>query len=153
MAWSWGRLRRGELLAGVSALVVLVLMFALKWFRPAGSHSLNGWNGLTHLRWLVLVTIVAALALVYVQASSRAPAFPVSMSVAVTLVGAITFLWLAYRVLISPPSHEQAGAFLGLLGTLGIACGGYMSMHEEGTDPEARSADVRTVTMEKEAGS
>ncbi len=33
---------------------------------------------------------------------------------------------------ISPPAHEQAGAFLGLLSAIGLAYGGFLSMREEG---------------------
>src|SRR5207237_9334281 len=68
------RLRLGEIVAGASAALLLVFMFALPWYgltsnlSETASHegaptSWNGWNGLLSLRWLLLVTIVAALAL------------------------------------------------------------------------------------------
>src|SRR5207248_4519402 len=55
-----GRLRQGELIAGVSGVLLLVFMFALKWYALkgvlvpeksilGGPTSYNGWHGLTHL--------------------------------------------------------------------------------------------------------
>jgi hypothetical protein len=50
----------------------------------------------------------------------------------VAVLGLITVLALIYRVLISAPAHEQAGAFLGLLFAIALAYGGYLSFREEG---------------------
>src|SRR5438105_1318168 len=96
------RLRRGELLVGAGALVLLALMFAVKWERDRGGRSLNGWHTLTHLRWLVLLTALAGLSLVVAQAARRAPAVSVSLSVIVTVLGLLASLWLLYRVVINP---------------------------------------------------
>ncbi|MBV9607214.1 MAG: hypothetical protein JO027_19015 [Solirubrobacterales bacterium] len=125
------RLRRGELLAGTGAVLLLVFMVAGKWYGD-GAHSRTGWQALTTLRWLLVLTIVAAFALVLAQVARRAPAIPVTLSMIVTVLGLISVLALIYRVLISAPAHEQAGAFLGLLSALGLAYGGYLSLREEG---------------------
>lgn len=125
------RLRRGELLAGVGGVLLLVFLVAGKWYGH-GSQTSTGWEALTVLRWLLVVTIAAAFALVFAQVSRRAPAVPVTLSLIVTVLGAITVLALVYRVLINPPAHEQAGAFLGLLSAIGLAYGGFLSMREEG---------------------
>jgi cytochrome bd-type quinol oxidase subunit 2 len=126
-----GRLRRGELLAGTGAVLLLVLLVAGKWYGHGGGAR-TGWEALTTLRWLLVVTIVAALALVAAQVGRRSPAIPVTLSMIVAVLGLITVLALIYRVLISPPAHEQAGAFLGLLSAIGLAYGGYLSLREEG---------------------
>ncbi|HET6870288.1 MAG TPA: hypothetical protein VFH80_30530 [Solirubrobacteraceae bacterium] len=126
-----GRLRRGELLAGTGAVLLLVFLLAGKWYGH-GSGARTGWEALTSLRWLLLVTIAAALALVAAQVARRSPAIPVTLSMIVTVLGLITVLALVYRVLIDPPAHEQAGAFLGLLSAIGVAYGGYLSLREEG---------------------
>ena len=55
--------------------------------RTADGGSLTGWQALTDLRWLLLVTIVAAVALVFAQVTRRAPAIPVTMSLIVMLLG------------------------------------------------------------------
>lgn len=126
-----GRLRRGELLAGTGAVLLLVFLLAGKWYGH-GAGARTGWEALTTLRWLLLVTIAAALALVVAQVARRSPAIPVTLSMIVAVLGLITVLALLYRVLINPPAHEQAGAYLGLLSAIGLAYGGYLSLREEG---------------------
>ncbi|MGN6869867.1 MAG: hypothetical protein ACTHMY_15850 [Solirubrobacteraceae bacterium] len=126
-----GRLRRGELLAGVGAVLLLVFLLAGKWYGHGGGAR-TGWQALTGLRWLLLITIAAAFALVATQVTRRSPAIPVTLSLIVAVLGLITVLALIYRVLISAPAHEQAGAFLGLLFAIGLAYGGYLSLREEG---------------------
>ena len=155
------RLRLGEIVAGASAALLLVLMFALPWYgltsnlSETASHegaptSWNGWNGLLSLRWLLLVTIVAALALAYFQAARKGPGIPIVLSLIVTLLGGLSTLALIYRVLINTPAptlDQRAGAYLGLLAAIGIAYGGYKSMREEsGTDAEA--LDIETVRLQ-----
>jgi len=155
------RLRLGELVAGASDALLLVLMFALPWcgltsnLSETASHegaptSWNGWNGLLRLCWLLLVTIVAALALIYFQAARKGPGIPIVLSLIVTLLGGLSTLALIYRVLINTPAptlDQRAGAYLGLLAAIGIAYGGYKSMREEsGTDPEA--LDIETVRLQ-----
>ena len=89
------RLRRGELLAGAGAVLLLVFMLAGKW---AGSRS--GFQTLVTLRWLIVVTIASAFGLVILQVTRRAPAVPVTMSMIVTVLGLITVLALIYRPLV-----------------------------------------------------
>jgi hypothetical protein len=152
----------GEIVAGASAALLLVFMFALKWYAVSGSLSetlggglgqpisWNGWNGLAHLRWLLLLTTLTALALAYFQAARREPAIPIVLSVIVTVLAGLSSLALIYRVLINTPSStldQRAGAYLGLVATLGIAYGGYKSMREEaGTDPA--TLDIETVRLQ-----
>jgi hypothetical protein len=138
------RLRRGELLAGTGAVLLLVFMVAGKWYSYHG-HSQTGWQTLTDLRWLIVVTIVAAFALVVAQVTRRSPAIPVTLSLVVTVLGLITVLALIYRVLINPPSHEQAGAFLALLSALGLAYGGFLSLREEGIARRDAPRDIPVV--------
>ena len=113
---------------GAGAVVLLVSMFALKWYRLDASTSVNGWHGLTHLRWLVLVTVLSGLALVYTQATRRAPAVPASFSVIITVLGLVSTAALLYRVVINEPGPQKPGAFVGLISALAIFCGGYLSM-------------------------
>ena len=107
------RLRAGEWSAGAGALLLIVSMFALTWFKPehttggSAAVSLNGWHGLTHVRWLVLVTIIVALALVWLQVSRRAPALPVTCSLFVMLLGGVTVLALLFRAIVDPSRHGQ----------------------------------------------
>lgn len=138
------RLRRGEVLAGAGAVLLLVFLLAGKWYGH-GAHALTGWEALTTLRWLLVVTIVATFALVLAQITRRAPAIPATLSLLVVLLGVISVLALIYRVLISAPAHEQAGAFLGLLSALAVAYGGFLSLREEGIAPRDAPSEIPVV--------
>ncbi len=142
------RLRSGELLVGASALVLLASMFVLDWYGLTGAFSptaqrlglpvaVNAWDGLTIMRWLLLATVGCALALVYFQASRRAPALPVTLSAVVTVLSVITALALVYRVLINQPGpgdvvQARAGAYVGLAGALALVYGAWRSLRQEG---------------------
>jgi cytochrome bd-type quinol oxidase subunit 2 len=141
------RLRRGELLAGASAVLLAIFMIEGKWYGDAGrtGGSVTGWQALTNLRWLLVVTIVAAVGLLLVQATRRAPAVPVTMSLVVMLLGIVTVVALIFRVLISPSPHQEVAAYLGLLSAIGITLGGYLSLRQEGIAPRDEPAEIPIV--------
>jgi len=141
------RLRRGELLAAVGAVLLLVFMLAGKWY-GSGAHARTGWEALTTLRWLLVVTIVAALALAFTQVTRQAPAIPVTLSVIVTVLGIITVLALIYRVLINAPAHEQAGAYLGLLSAVALAYGAFLSLRQEGIARRDGPQEIPVIGLE-----
>ena len=163
------RLRKGELIVGAGAVVLLASMFALSWYglnsvlaptaaRLGASVTVNGWDGLTHLRWLMLITIVVALALVFFQVTRRAPAVPVTFSVIVTVFALITTLALIYRVLINPPGSgnaidQKAGAFVGLVAAVVILVGGYLSMRQEGILERDGPGEIETISLQSPGGS
>lgn len=136
------RLRRGEVLGGVGAVALLVLMAAVHWY-----DGRTGWQALTSARWLALVTIIAALVLVASQATRPAPALPVTMSVIVTVLALPTALWLLYRVAISPAADRQVGAWLGLASACTVMVGGLQSMRQEGISPEDEPREIVTVKL------
>lgn len=143
------RVYRGELTSAVSALLLLALMFLVKWYgvagvpdpsavRPAVSTAENAWNGLTLVRWVMLLTILAALGSVVLHASQRSHGTRTDTSLVILTLGSVTSVLLFFRVLISLPQADKVidqklGAFLGLLCALGIALGGYESMREQRT--------------------
>lgn len=149
------RLRAGEWIAGAGALLMIVSVFALSWYKPkhrtAGSTAapLNGWQGLTHLRWLVLVAIVGALALVWLQASRRGPALPVTCSLFAMLLGGVTVLALLFRVIVDPPGglSVSPGAYVGLLAAVVITYGSYKSMRTEGIAEYDGPPQIETVAL------
>jgi hypothetical protein len=161
MGFERSRLRSGEVIAGVAAVVLLLSVFLLPWYGLTGaiapvaarlgvSTSVNGWQSLTSLRWLMLVTILAALALVYLQGTRRSPALPASFSLLVMLLGGFTALALIYRVLINVPGNnavvdQKIGGFIGLISGCAIAYGGYRSLREEGIAPHDEPEDIPTV--------
>lgn len=163
MRFRTSRLRSGEMLAGVAAVVLLVCLFALPWYgldssvatiaqRLGVSTSRTGWESLTTLRWLILITSLAALALVYLQGTRSAPAMPAAFSLIVTVLGVIMALALVYRVLIDVPGandvvNRQAGGFIGLVAAILVAYGGYRSLRQEGVAPVDEPTDIPTVKL------
>jgi hypothetical protein len=155
------RLRRGEVIATAGAVVLLISLFLLSWYGLSGAvehraaalgipTTISGWDELTHLRWLILVTAVVALALAFAQATSRAPAFPASLSAIATVLGALTSLTLVYRVLINVPGSSdlvgaRGGAYLGLVSALALTAGAFLSLREEDPADPVRNAAIETV--------
>ncbi|HEY5430573.1 MAG TPA: hypothetical protein VIK04_15760 [Solirubrobacteraceae bacterium] len=131
----------GELISAISALLLLAVMFGTEWYgvagapdpsyaRPAVSTAENAWNGLSEIRWVLAVTIVAAVGSVFLHASQREHGAKTDTSRVVATLGALSVVLLVYRVLIALPGDgkvldQKLGALLGLLCALGIAWGGY----------------------------
>lgn len=159
------RLRAGEVIAGCGGLLLLVFMFALKWFGLSqrlaqgraglpGATSWTGWQELPVLRWLLLVTGIGAVLLAYFQVTRRAPALPVALSVIVTVLGVVSTIALLIRVLLAPPSltatgslDRLTGAYLGLFAALAIAYGGYASMRQEAGPDLAELGEIETLRV------
>lgn len=131
-------LRRDQLLTAVAALVLLVLLFAFKWYGPGAitssarvTSTVNGWHGLIHLRWLILVTVVGALMPAALAAVAPRSRLQLPFSAILTLLALATLLWLGYRVLISIPPGETPAAYVGLVCALAIFLGGCMALLRE----------------------
>lgn len=153
------RLRRGEWIVGVSCVALLTCLFLLTWYAPSdgsarSSASVNGWQGLTHLRWLVLVTILGGLALVYFQAARRAPAIPASLSMIVTVLALLNLLALIYRVVLDVPGDDvrKAGAWLGLASAAALLYGAFRSFRTEGIAERDGPGEIETVRLESDRG-
>jgi len=141
------RVHVGELISAGSALLLLVVMFALAWYgvagvpdpsyaRPAVSGAEDAWTALPGVRWIMLATVIAAVGSVVLHASQRSHGTRTDTSRVVTVLGAITSLLLVYRVLIALPGagtviDQKLGALLGLACALGITWGGYESIREQ----------------------
>ena len=152
-----GRIYRGELTAALSALALLVAMFATKWYgvarvpdpsaaRPALSGAVDAWNALTLVRWVMLVTILAAVGSVVLHASQRSHGTRTDTSTVLFGLGTVTAALVVYRVLIDLPQasrvlDQKLGAFLGVVFALGIALGGMEAVAEQRTG--AHSGSVR----------
>ncbi|HLJ03698.1 MAG TPA: hypothetical protein VKT31_09670 [Solirubrobacteraceae bacterium] len=136
------RLRSGEWLTAVSVAVMLVALFALAWYRKQ-----TGWDGVTHLRWLLLIAILLGAALVITQAAFRAPAIPVSLDVISTVVAIPTVLWLIVRVVIDAGAHQKAGPWLELLGAIGLLVGSFLALRQEGIRDADGPGDVPLVDL------
>jgi hypothetical protein len=137
---SVGRLRSGELLVGVGAVVLLVSLF-LDWVGPVGQ---SGWSSLGWLTLLVAISgILAALWLAFATATAR----PVTQVVAAAVIGAVveplTVVVLLVRTAIAQPGVDavtsiEAGAYVGLAGAALLTVGAWWSLADERTDaPES----------------
>jgi len=148
MAFDLGRLRRGEQIAAVAAVVLFILMF-FDWYSvsvsagPLGDFSVGGsaWEAFDLLDIYLFLVILAALGLAVLTATERSPALPVTGAVIVTAMAALGTLLVLYRLIDTPIGDVPAGvdvgrtiwAFLGLVAVAAITYGGYLSMREEGT--------------------
>jgi hypothetical protein len=145
------RLRTGELIAGVSAVALLIIMF-LPWFGLGGAAgealeqaqdlglapeidtSANAWQSFDFIDLVLLVTIVVAAGLAVATMAAQTVALPVAASSITAGLGILSTLLVLYR-LVDPPfdASRKLGAFLGLIAAAGIAYGGWRAMQEEGT--------------------
>lgn len=130
----FSRLRRGEIIAALSAAVLLALVFAVPWIsfvNPHGGHtSANAWTSFPTLRWFLLVTGVLGLLLGYLQAARSAPALPVSVDMILVTLSAITTVLLLIR-LVTGDGSPLAGAWAGLVASAVLTAGTFMSLRQE----------------------
>jgi formate hydrogenlyase subunit 3/multisubunit Na+/H+ antiporter MnhD subunit len=138
---------RGERVAAAGGLALLILMFAFKWYgvagvagrtttEPATQSSVNAWDGLSIVRWLMLATILLALGSFALHSTQRAHGSRTNTSPWLTAIGALTAALLIYRVFIVLPNgsevlDQKLGAVLGVLAGVAIAFGGFDAMREE----------------------
>jgi hypothetical protein len=147
------KLNTGEKIAGVSAVLLFIFMF-FDWFGveisgEGGTVSFgsgaggSAWDALDFIPIVLMIAIVAALINVALRLSDSEYEPPVSMNVAVAVLGGISTLLVLFRI-VDPPGFGtfggvsvdatlEFGIFLGLIAAAGIAYGGYRGMQEEGT--------------------
>jgi hypothetical protein len=155
------RLRWPEWLIGAGGVVLLAAMVLMPWYtltlssRPPGPvylvpQQLDGWHGLKIAHWLLVLTVLVALAVAFFQAQRRAPALPVSLTVFALILGAVSTLWLIVR-LIDPPGGRGIGGWIGLLGAAAVAYGGYASLRMEGIAPVDAPTQIPTIDLASRA--
>jgi hypothetical protein len=147
-------LRRPHWLMGGGGVALFIATFFFKWFGVSVSTSvggasygfdagLDGWHSLIHTRWLLLLTILAALLAAGAQASWREPSLPVPASAIVALCAGLSAIFVLYRIAAHPhvdvaygPTslHYDAelGLYLGFLACLLIAYGAFEELLEAG---------------------
>lgn len=142
------RLSRGEKIAGASGALLFIFMF-FKWFGVSAETAIgnfgfswNAWDSLELIRFILLITVLAAVGSVLLKASGNELSLPMPPATIVTLLGALSVLLILYRI-IDPPGggadvtgvglSRQLGVFLGLIAAAGVTYGGYTAMQEEGT--------------------
>jgi|HubBroStandDraft_2_1064218.scaffolds.fasta_scaffold04693_8 hypothetical protein len=162
MSFDIGRLRRSDRIVGIGAIALFIFLFFFKWYgyssnaptiagvNISSSFSIDGWHAFSVSRWLWLITIIAALAVVAISAGVLQLKSPVQPGVLVAALGALSTLTILYRIVHHPTASASIGNFhasvgikigiwLGLIAAAAITYGGYLGMQDEGTS----LADVR----------
>jgi hypothetical protein len=149
------RLRRGELIAGVSGVALFIIMF-LSWFgapenaatefaEAAGvDTTANAWQSFDLIDLILLLTVIVSVGLAVATAAARTVALPVAASAITAGLGILATILVLYR-LIDPPEDagREFGVWLGLIASAGVALGGWLSMQEEGTTFGAAAEQAR----------
>jgi hypothetical protein len=130
----FSRLRRGEIILALSALVLLALVFLVPWVsfaNPGGGHTgADAWRSFPTLRWPILVIAILGLLEGCLQAARPAPALPVALDIILFPLAALTTLALLIRLLTGDGSPETGG-FAGLAAAAALTYGACMSLREE----------------------
>ncbi len=140
------RIGLGEAISAASALLLLICMFALRWFgtvglpgRLTGAGLLSAedaWNGMTILRWAMLASIAVALGGLALHVSQSGHGAKTNTGALTLAVAGPTAVLVAVRVLIDLPSpatvvDRKLGGYLGVLLSLGLALGAWRTLQEE----------------------
>jgi hypothetical protein len=135
-------LSSGELVGAVSGLGLLVVSF-LPWY-SAGGHDLTAWQAFSVIDIVMAAAAAAALSVAIVVAARVSVSYPPAGSSVTGLFGIVAFACVLFR-LIDPPGGadvgREAGVWLGLLATAGIALGGYLGMQEPRPRSQAAGPD------------
>lgn len=157
------KLRRGELIAAVGGIVMLVAMFFLDWYAvdvnigtPFGDIGGSGagfgpWDGQgftgTVADLVILAAAIAAIGLAAVTATSRTVALPVAASALTAGLGIGAVVMVLLRMVFQPGPNEfielRFGIWLALISSAVIAYGGWEAMKEEGTSFEDARDQLR----------
>ncbi len=149
------RLRRGEIIAALSALVLVALVFLVPWVsftNPGGGHtSADAWRSFPTLRWLILISGALGLLMAYLQATRPAPAFPVAVALVLVPLAAVTTLALLIR-LITGDGSPVVGGYAGLVASAALAAGTFISLREEDGWEPGPDHPIETVELSEIRG-
>ena len=148
------RLSTGEIIAGISGVVLLISMF-LKWYSVSvsggggilgntnfGVADANAWQAFGLIDLIIFLCAVVAIAGAILRAMARDVDLPWPMATVTLGAGALAFLLILFRLLVDPvdvPDLPGAvdvdvgrgiGLFLGLISAAGVAYGGWRAMSE-----------------------
>lgn len=160
------KLRRGELIAAVGGIVLLITLFFLDWYAVdvnistpfgdiGGGAEFGAWDGQgftgTIANLVILAAAIAAVGLAVVTATSRTVALPVAASALTAGLGIGAVVMVVLRMLFQPGENEfielRFGIWLALISSAVIAYGGWEAMKEEGTSFEDARDQLRSRTQ------
>jgi len=140
------RISFGEMVAGASAVALLIFMF-LPWYGVStevpgfeASVNANAWEAFSFIDILLFLVILVTLGLVGARATGNLPAnLPAPLGLIVAIAGAIALVLIVIRIISIPGPDvdiqgvefgRKIGIFLGLIAAGGITFGGYTAMNE-----------------------
>lgn len=146
MSVDTSRISFGEMVAGASAVALLIFMF-LPWYGVStevpgfeASVSANAWEAFGFIDILLFLVILVTLGLVGARATGNVPTgLPAPPGLIVAVAGAIALVLIVLRILSIPGPDvdvegvdfgRKIGIFLGLIAAGGITFGGYTAMNE-----------------------
>ena len=147
-------LSTGEKIAGVSGVLLILIMFIFSWFSldagPLGGDvGFNAFESFGVIDIVLLLAGIAGIGLAVAAATQSAVNLPVAASAITAGLGILGVILVVIRI-ISPPdfglgdlgvdvdADRSIGVFLGLIATAGVAFGGWTAMQEEGTSFSAQ---------------
>lgn len=146
------RVRLGDLVAGISGLVLFISLF-LDWYSasvkgPLGgsvSGGVSGWEVLSFIDILLFIVAIIAIGIAVARMANAFPRnVPATPGLVVLAAGALAVLLVLFRLLVLPGDvgdindipgvdvSRSFGIFLALLAAIGVAAGGWMTWNEEG---------------------
>jgi hypothetical protein len=156
------KLRRGELIAAVGGLVLLIALFFFDWYAVdvnistpfgdiGGGAEFGAWDGQgftgTIADLVILAAAVTAVGLAVVTATSSTVALPVAASALTAALGIAAVVMVFLRMVFQPGANEfielRFGIWLALISAGLIAYGGWEAMREEGTSFEDARDQLR----------
>jgi hypothetical protein len=156
------KLRRGELIAGVGGIVLLLALFIFDWYGVdvnittpfgdiGGGADFGAWDGQgftgTIANLVILAAAVAAVGLAVLTATARTVTLPVAASALTAGLGIAAVVMVLMRMVFQPGQDEfielRFGIWLALISSAVIAYGGWEAMREEGTSFEEARDQLR----------
>jgi hypothetical protein len=156
------KLRRGELIAAVGGLLLLIALFFVDWYAVdvnistpfgdiGGGAEFGAWDGQgftgTIADLVILAAAIAAVGLAVVTATARTVALPVAASALTAGLGIAAVVMVVLRMVFQPGPNEfvelRFGIWLALISSAVIAYGGWEAMREEGTSFEEARDQLR----------
>lgn len=155
-------LRQGERIAGISGILLVIVMFALDWYGlkvSGGGVSLSGggvnaWEAFGFIDIILFLAAVSGIALATTSASGTQVSLPVALSAITAGLGILATVLVLFRIIDTPGPggdffggnievQRKIGVFIGLILAGGVAYGGYTAMQEEGTSFGSQADRVR----------
>jgi hypothetical protein len=135
MEFNPNRLKLGDLVAGGAGFVLFISLF-LDWY-TLGIRGVNAWDAFDLWSFILFLIALTAIGVAVVRALGvQLPQLPVPLSTILMGLGALATLYVLFR-LVNPPGFGDGlgrgiGLWLGLLSSIAIAAGGFLSARERG---------------------